>query len=75
MILHKNEFISAAEGLGITLWLLAMELGIPVAKLKIMLDREERFDYDQSKRIIEMLGADTMVTVINWEALNVCCPL
>ena len=75
MILHKNEFISAAEGLGITLWLLAMELGIPVAKLKIMLDREERFDYDQSKRIIEMLGADTMVTVINWEALNVRCPV
>lgn len=75
MILHKNEFISAAEGLGITLWLLAMELGIPVAKLKIMLDREERFNYDQSKRIIEMLGADTMVTVINWEALNVRCPV
>jgi len=75
MILHKNEFISAAEGLGITLWLLAMEIGIPVAKLKIMLDREERFDYDQSKRIIEMLGADTMVTVINWEALNVRCPV
>lgn len=75
MILHKNEFISAAEGLGITLWLLAMELGIPVAKLKIMLDREERFDYDQSKRIIEMFGADTMVTVINWEALNVRCPV
>lgn len=75
MIVHKNRFITAAEGRGMTLWLLAMELGIPVAKLKTMLDREERFDYDQSRRIMEMLGADTMVTVINWEALNVRCPI
>jgi len=75
MILHKNRFITATEEKGLTLWLLAVELGIPVAKLKTMLDREERFDYDQSKKILEMFGADTMVTVINWEALNVCCPL
>ena len=75
MILHKNRFISATEERGFTLWLLAIELGIPVAKLKTMLDREERFDYDQSKRMMEMFGAEMMVTVINWEALNVCCPL
>ena len=75
MIVHKHRFITAAEGHGMTLWLLAMELGIPVAKLKTMLDRGERFDYDQSRRIMEMLGAEIMVTVINWEALNVRCPI
>lgn len=75
MIVHKKRFITAAEGHGLTLWLLAMELGIPVAKLKTMLDRGERFDYDQSRRIMQMLGAETMVTVINWEALNVRCPI
>ena len=75
MIVHKNEFITAAEGHGMTLWLLAIELGIPVAKLETMLDRGEPFDYEQSRRIMEMLGAETMATVINWEALNVRCPI
>ena len=75
MIVHKNEFIHATEEKGLNLWLLAMELGVPVAKLKTMLDRGERFNYDQSKRILELMGAETMVTVIDWEALNVRCPM
>ena len=75
MILHKKELLTATEKQGLSLWFLAVELGIPVAKLNTMLDREERFTYDQSKRMMEIFGAKTMVKVINWEALNVCCPL
>ena len=75
MILHKKELLTATEKRGLSLWFLAVELGIPVAKLNTMLDGEERFTYDQSKRMMEIFGAETMVKVINWEALNVCCPL
>ena len=75
MIVHKQRFLMAVAQLGLSPWWVAMEIGIPVTELQRILDQEDRFTYEQSRRIIEMLGAEIMVAVINWEALHVRCPV
>ena len=33
------------------------------------------FDYEQSKRLLEIFGAEAMAQVIDWEGMNVRNPL
>lgn len=54
---------------------ISLELGICESKLIRMLNGRKPFDYEQSKRMLEMFGADAMAAVIDWEGMNVRCPI
>ena len=75
MKVNSRQFVAMVHRAGIPLLWLAMEIGLTLGELRRMLRGGEPFDYDQSKRILEMFGAEAMIPVIDWEAINVRCPL
>ena len=58
----------------ISLMLLALELNMKQREF-IKTARQGAFDYEQSKRLLEIFGADVMSEVIDWEGMNVRNPL
>ena len=58
----------------ISLMLLALELNMKQREF-IKTARQGAFDYEQSKRLLEIFGAEVMAEVIDWEGMNVRNPL
>ena len=58
----------------VSLMLLALELNMKQREL-IKTARQGAFDYEQSKRLLEIFGAEVMAEVIDWEGMNVRNPL
>ena len=58
----------------VSLMLLALELNMKQREF-ITTARQGAFDYDQSKRLLEIFGAEVMAEVIDWEGMNVRNPL
>lgn len=58
----------------ISLILLAWELNMKQREF-IKTARQGAFDYKQSKRLLEIFGAEVMAEVIDWEGMNVRNPL
>ena len=54
--------------------LLALELNMKQREF-IKTARQGAFDYEQSKRLLEIFGAEVMAEVIDWEGMNVRNPL
>ncbi len=75
MKIHTSKFVRLLKRTRTSLLTLAAELGISDTALIRMLKRRAAFDYAQSKRILEIFGADEMLSVIDWEGMNVRCPV
>ena len=58
----------------VSLMLLALELNMKQREF-IKTARQGAFDYEQSKRLLEIFGAEVMAEVIDWEGMNVRNPL
>lgn len=58
----------------VSLMLLALELNMNQREF-IKTARQGAFDYEQSKRLLEIFGAEVMAEVIDWEGMNVRNPL
>ena len=58
----------------VSLMLLALELNMKKREF-IKTERQGAFDYEQSKRLLEIFGAEVMAEVIDWEGMNVRNPL
>lgn len=58
----------------ISLILLAWELNMKQKEF-VQTVKQGAFDYKQSKRLLEIFGAEVMVKVIDWEGMNVRNPL
>ena len=58
----------------VSLMLLALELNMKQREF-IRTARKGAFDYEQSKRLLEIFGAEVMAEVIDWEGMNVRNPL
>ena len=58
----------------ISLILWAWELNMK-QKVFVRTAKQGAFDYKQSKRLLEIFGAEVMAEVIDWEGMNVRDPL
>lgn len=58
----------------ISLIFLAWELNMKQKEF-VRTAKQGAFDYKQSKRLLEIFGAEVMVKVIDWEGMNVRNPL
>ena len=74
MIVYQKRFIEMVKTTGVSLLDVAKLIGISKRQLLRRLKTKDRFNYFESKYIIEFFGADKMVSVINWKAINVRCP-
>lgn len=70
-----RKFITLLKRSRTSLQTISLELGVCESKLIRMLNGSQPFDYQQSKRMLEIFGADAMVNVIDWEGMNVRCPV
>ena len=75
MKVKTRKFITLLKRSRTSLLTISLELGICESTLIRMLNGRKPFDYEQSKRILEMFGADAMAAVIDWEGMNVRCPI
>lgn len=75
MKVHKNLFISMMKKSNVGFRFIAKELGLTVYELARMLAVNEEFDYAQSATLMAMFGAEEMLSVIDWEGINVRCPI
>lgn len=74
MIVYQKRFIEMVKSTGLTLLDVANVIKSSKRRLMRKLKSKDRFNYFESKRIIDLFGADKMVSVINWKAINVQCP-
>ncbi|MCH5151042.1 MAG: hypothetical protein J1F65_00050 [Clostridiales bacterium] len=74
MIVYQKRFIEMVKSTGLTLLDVANVIKSSKRRLMRKLKSKDRFNYFESKRIIDLFGADKMVSVINWKAINVRCP-
>lgn len=58
----------------VSLMFLAWELNMKQRDL-VRVATQGAFDYEQSKRLLEIFGAEAMAQVIDWEGMNVRNPL
>lgn len=56
------------------LWI-AKELEIGILDLIESLNGNYALDYEQSRQLVAMFGAEAMARVIDWEGMNVRCPI
>ena len=75
MKVHNNLFISMMKKSNVGFRFIAKELGLTVYELARMLAVNEEFDYAQSATLMAMFGAEEMLPVIDWEGINVRCPI
>lgn len=58
-----------------SLLLFCVEFGITLSELNRMLGRRIPFEYEQAKLLVRLFGAEEMAKVIDWEGMNVRCPI
>lgn len=75
MKVHIQPFVRMVKRECGSLLLFCIEFGISKAELTAILLGGLPFNYEQSERMINALGAEKMVKVIDWEGMNVRCPI
>lgn len=75
MTVHKREFLELVSKECESLLLFCVEFGITLSELNQMLGRRIPFEYEQAKLLVRLFGAEEMAKVIDWEGMNVRCPI
>lgn len=75
MQVNTKKFIWMVKNECGSLLLFCIEFGISKAELTAILLGGLPFSYEQSERMINAFGAEKMVKVIDWEGMNVRCPI
>ena len=75
MKVRARKFITLLKRSRTSLLTISRVLGVCESMLIRMLNGHQPFDYQQSKKMLEIFGADAMVNVIDWEGMNVRCPV
>lgn len=75
MKVNNKKFVDMIVRECASVLLFCMEFGITVGELRKMLLFGIPFDYEQSERLVSMFGASAMAAVIDWEGMNVRCPI
>lgn len=75
MKVNTKKFIRMVKNECGSLLLFCIEFGISKAELTAILLGGLPFNYEQSERMINAFGAEKMVKVIDWEVMNVRCPI
>lgn len=75
MKVNTKKFIRMVKNECGSLLLFCIEFGISKAELTAILLGGLPFNYEQSERMINTFGAEKMVKVIDWEGMNVRCPI
>ena len=75
MKVNTKKFIRMVKNECGNLSLFCIEFGIGKAELTAILLGGLPFNYEQSERMINAFGAEKMVKVIDWEGMNVRCPI
>lgn len=71
----KKTFLRLLSEKNITIALLAKKLGIHPYIIVLALNGYINFDYEETKELISIFGADEIAKVVDWEGMNVCCPI
>lgn len=72
MIVHSRAFIALIRLAQVSIVWLAKEVGMSAKEMIRTLKEQQPFNYEQSKCLIEMFGADAMIPVIDWRATHAC---
>lgn len=75
MKVHKRKFLELVSKECESLLLFCVEFGITLSELNQMLGRRIPFEYEQAKLLVRLFGAEAMARVIDWEGMNVRCPI
>lgn len=75
MKVHIQPFVRMVKRECGSLLLFCIEFGISKAELTAILLGGLPFSYEQSERMMNAFGAEKMVKVIDWEGMNVRCPI
>lgn len=75
MKVHKTKFLELASKECESLLLFCVKFGITLSELNRMLGRMIPFEYEQAKLLVRLFGAEAMAKVIDWEGMNVRCPI
>ena len=75
MKVHIQPFVRMVKKECGSLLLFCIEFGISKAELTAILLGGLPFSYEQSERMMNAFGAEKMVKVIDWEGMNVRCPI
>lgn len=75
MKVHIQPFVRMVKRECGSLSLFCIEFGISKAELTAILLGGLPFNYEQSERMINAFGTEKMVKVIDWEGMNVRCPI
>ena len=75
MKVHIQPFMRMVKKECGSLSLFCIEFEISRAELAAILLGGLPFNYEQSKRMMNAFGAEKMVKVIDWEGMNVRCPI
>lgn len=75
MKVHKRKFLELVNKECESLLLFCVEFGITLSELNRMLGRRIPFEYEQAKLLVRLFGAEEMAKVIDWEGMNVRCPI
>lgn len=75
MKVKANSFARMVRQNGVSLLVVAKELGLTIQQLIARLLGGVEFTYTESKELMAMFGADEMAKVIDWEAVNACNPI
>lgn len=75
MKVNTKKFIRMVKNECGSLPLFCIEFGISRAELAAILLGGLPFNYEQSERMMNAFGAEKMIKVIDWEGMNVRCPI
>jgi hypothetical protein len=75
MILQPKKFMALVKRECGTFGFFAWEIGEPKELMYLRIITGQPLNYEISKKIITMFGATAMITVIDWEGMNVRCPI
>lgn len=75
MKVNTKKFIRMVKDECGSLSLFCIEFEIGRAELAAILLGGLSFSYEQSERMMYAFGAEKMVNVIDWEGMNVRCPI
>lgn len=75
MILKGKVMIAIIRKNGVTLRMVARELGVSLEELKCVLTQRSPLGMTESEQLLAMFGAKDMSRAIDWEALHASCPL
>ncbi len=73
-MLREKRMLELLAGKGMTQRNLAAAIGVSPVFVNQVLKGRRRLSLKQSKRLIELFGADIVSGVINWEAMGIPLP-